>query len=446
MSNKAIRDNFPARVRQILAERVAHRCSNPTCERLTIGPHSALNKALKLGRASHIRAAAPGGPRYDPNQDVEARTSINNGIWLCAICADLIDKDEQIYTVSLLLNWKHSAEAEILEHIQLGLSDVGMRAQNERTQIKIQVTKLLDEAFDALAGKPYSIRITWRAIEPTTLERVRRIIQEIATLDPGSERLQVIRVLYYLALGYPDKALEETEQIRQGSLEIEANLLKVRCLYDLGRTIEFIEILEQMCTDPKAPASAHYNLGSARLESGALDVAESLFRVAMQKDPNYPEAYDRLAEIAYRRGDLNTAVGLVARAYFLNPKDDLIVVHYALILLDQGRIPEAIEILESATNTWPGNAEILLYLGRAYGQSWDLDRAERYLRRALDLSPSDPIALHNLGVVLGFSGRLSEARKAFEEALKFGHPRPEEINGNLQTLSKLVDEEGIGTE
>ena len=51
-----------------LAKRVGYHCSKPRCNRLTVGPGKlAADKAVNVGKAAHITAASPGGPRYDPN-------------------------------------------------------------------------------------------------------------------------------------------------------------------------------------------------------------------------------------------------------------------------------------------------------------------------------------------------------------------------------------------
>jgi hypothetical protein len=60
------RDEFPAQVRRVIAERAAYTYAK--CQRLTIKPHSDPDKSLKSGVAAHIRAAFKNGPRYDPNQ------------------------------------------------------------------------------------------------------------------------------------------------------------------------------------------------------------------------------------------------------------------------------------------------------------------------------------------------------------------------------------------
>src|SRR5690606_34435943 len=58
----------------------------------------------------HIAAASKGGPRYDSAMTPFMRTSIDNGIWLCANCADMIDRDTKRYTTDLLQSWKRDAE------------------------------------------------------------------------------------------------------------------------------------------------------------------------------------------------------------------------------------------------------------------------------------------------------------------------------------------------
>lgn len=103
------RDDFTPRVRKVLAERVAVRCSR--CERTTSGPNSDPEKSVNIGVAAHITAAARGGPRYDASLSSEERKSAENGIWLCQTCAKLIDNDPELCPVEVLREWKRGAEA-----------------------------------------------------------------------------------------------------------------------------------------------------------------------------------------------------------------------------------------------------------------------------------------------------------------------------------------------
>lgn len=107
-----MRDDFPAKVVQKLAERASYICSNPACNRITVGPVAAdLTRSTKTGIAAHICAAAPGGPRYDMSQTQAERAGIANAIWLCATCSTLIDKNNGIdYPANHLRRWKRDHE------------------------------------------------------------------------------------------------------------------------------------------------------------------------------------------------------------------------------------------------------------------------------------------------------------------------------------------------
>lgn len=126
-----MRDDFSSKVKDTAGRRVAFRCSNPSCGRVTSGPREDPSSAMNLGVAAHITAASEGGPRYDAYVTVEQRKSHENVIWLCQTCAKLIDSDVQRYDVATLVEWKRGAEARAaveLEHhfaaVDLGFSRV----------------------------------------------------------------------------------------------------------------------------------------------------------------------------------------------------------------------------------------------------------------------------------------------------------------------------------
>jgi hypothetical protein len=108
------RDEFSPSLKGTLAKRVAHKCSNPNCAAATSGPHTDPIRAINVGVAGHITAAAAGGPRYDVSLSAEERTSIDNAIWLCQSCAKLIDSDTDRFSVQTLRHWKVAAEADAL--------------------------------------------------------------------------------------------------------------------------------------------------------------------------------------------------------------------------------------------------------------------------------------------------------------------------------------------
>ncbi|MDD2934782.1 MAG: hypothetical protein PHO76_12945 [Methylotenera sp.] len=104
------RDNFSAATSLKLQKRVNSRCSNPNCRVPTNASQAGSDKAMTIGIAAHICAAAAGGPRYDSLMSATQRKAFDNGIWLCSNCATKIDRDTDRFSVDLLRQWKREAE------------------------------------------------------------------------------------------------------------------------------------------------------------------------------------------------------------------------------------------------------------------------------------------------------------------------------------------------
>ncbi|GLO21471.1 MULTISPECIES: hypothetical protein [Pseudomonas] len=105
------RDNFLGTTTQKLRDSAGNVCSFPGCYVHTHGAKSNGEGTVGIGVACHIKAAAPGGPRYDEHQSPEERKHFDNGIWMCQTHSKLIDADESPYSVTTLLQWKRDAEA-----------------------------------------------------------------------------------------------------------------------------------------------------------------------------------------------------------------------------------------------------------------------------------------------------------------------------------------------
>jgi hypothetical protein len=129
---KTVRDNLPPQVVDALARRAAFICSNPDCRAFTIAPSlEDPAKYIYTGIASHITAAAPGGPRYDTALTPEQRRSIDNAIFLCGTCSIMIDKNNGIdFLAEQLRRWKE-------EHNEWVRRNLNKRANTQTTTIMV---------------------------------------------------------------------------------------------------------------------------------------------------------------------------------------------------------------------------------------------------------------------------------------------------------------------
>jgi DNA-binding protein Fis len=83
-------------------------CNNPDCLTITVGPSDAAGDLkINLGEAAHIKAARDGEARWDKDMLDGQRADISNGIWLCANCHTMVDKNEGLdFPRTLLEAWK----------------------------------------------------------------------------------------------------------------------------------------------------------------------------------------------------------------------------------------------------------------------------------------------------------------------------------------------------
>jgi hypothetical protein len=121
------RDDFTDGTRRKIGQRAGWLCSYPGCRASTEGATSDDNDRMSVGTASHICAAAPGGPRYDDKMSADERRSVTNGIWMCRNHGTAIDSPDPKFTVELLREWKKDAETESRQRVLYGATPSRIR-------------------------------------------------------------------------------------------------------------------------------------------------------------------------------------------------------------------------------------------------------------------------------------------------------------------------------
>lgn len=139
-NNQNKRDDFTSDTVTKLGKRVGFLCSNPDCRILTVGPNEVSDRTTNIGKAAHITAASPNGPRYDPDLTSEQRKSIDNGIWLCGNCHDKVDADAVRYPAELLRQWKKDAEDAASNRLGKPVDTANKNARQFPLQARVSVS------------------------------------------------------------------------------------------------------------------------------------------------------------------------------------------------------------------------------------------------------------------------------------------------------------------
>lgn len=163
------RAEFPQPVKRDLAALAGYHCVR--CHRRTHLYSVEHGRHLHVGNAAHISAAAPGGPRYEEALTPEQRKAHENGAWLCAWCARLVDVFEREFPPELLREMQASAERRIRGEVFATDPRVQPTPQQVASAVAIFLHRLRDIGF-----------MPWHAVDGRTLQAAHRLISDCAYL------------------------------------------------------------------------------------------------------------------------------------------------------------------------------------------------------------------------------------------------------------------------
>ncbi len=160
-------------------------------------------------------------------------------------------------------------------------------------------------------------------------------------------------------------------------------------------------------------------MATQRLRSGELDEAERQARRALKLDPQSPDAYTLLALIADRRGNAKQAGEYYRSAVELAPRRGALQNNYGVWLCGNGFQAESLIWFDRALRDsgYSTPATALANAGRCALEAGQSERAERDLRQALVLNPTDASALSSMAQSEFNAGRYFEARAFIERRM-----------------------------
>lgn len=212
-------------------------------------------------------------------------------------------------------------------------------------------------------------------------------------------------------------------------------------------------------------AEAHASRGLACLVCREFDSAEAEFVRALELNPSLYNAYYFYGRTRFHQGDLEMAADLFRQAAEVDPADYQARLLRVQILRGTGHTEQAeteaavaIAVVEKHLEWTPDDSRAF-HLGAGslivLGQ---LERARRWMRRALELDPDDPIALYNVACNFATMNEIEESLDYLEKAIDKGIVSADWMHNdedliNLRTnprfkeLLRRVDErDNLGTE
>jgi tetratricopeptide (TPR) repeat protein len=191
----------------------------------------------------------------------------------------------------------------------------------------------------------------------------------------------------------------------------------------LGQTGEWEAVrtlyAERLAADP-ADDDLRLRQIQALREAGKTSEALEVVRALLSKDGKNAAAFNALGLVYYRMNKLPLAESAFRRAVELDPKSKAAAVvwnNIGLVALARANDQQAFQAFEKAIALDEDHREARLNQATVYLDCGDYKRAERELKKAIELDGDDPDAHVALGVALRGQKRFDEARAAYERAL-----------------------------
>lgn len=217
-----------------------------------------------------------------------------------------------------------------------------------------------------------------------------------------------------------DAALKEFDQAAKLAPKAEAPLLSgVGVLIAQRRFDEAHKRIDGAAGTP--PALTHRLHGEVALSQGDLPRAEQAYQQMAEAAPTSPAAYQGLAQVKARQGRMNDALAVLEKAEKANPSDAALAAMRAEWTVRAGKPAEAIALYEAILKRNPSDAAAANNVAYLLTETRPQDKAS--LERALGLmrgladSPN-PEYLDTLGWTHYKLGQYSDAVAVLERAVK----------------------------
>lgn len=271
------------------------------------------------------------------------------------------------------------------------LGEVAQQTRDPRIAERATLAALYAKRYDEALK---SARL-WAELRPRDTEAREALITALLELDRVAEAKEHFQALF---------AAEETRRsLDQAYLRVAAVLGRA------SNRAAAIDVMQSLVALNPRLAAAHFAMAHLMVRGGDLDKALVSADAALKQRPDWEEAALFKARILLSQKEPQKA--RVFYEEFLDDNRDAnnVRLNYARFLVDQKEWRKALEQFKRVAGNTPNDADTVYAVGLLSLQNNQLDEADKYLRRALELRPENDQARLYLGQV-------AEQRKRYGEA------------------------------
>ncbi len=306
------------------------------------------------------------------------------------------------------------------------VSAIDEAVQNPETVNSLEAWMLRGKIYLSVANNPLLARDypDAAALSKESFERALRI-------DPSDKNLIMLRQnIRDLAGVFYDKGASLYEQA------------------DYGKAVEEFETsLAVSQLESEYDTSAAFNVALCAFNAGMYDKAIDYSRIVIASTMASPNIYAIQAESYFQNGKGEQAVAAMEEAVSRFPEDKTVYTSASSVYLRMGLNEKAGEVLNVALEKWGDDASFQLFMGIAYENDKQYEKAEAAYKKALEINPEYMDAIFDLGAFYVNKGiRLNDEANALplEETAKYDQVKAqanEAFNQALPYLQQVIEKQ-----
>lgn len=197
----------------------------------------------------------------------------------------------------------------------------------------------------------------------------------------------------------------------------------------------------------QTPASVNTQLGIEYMRNGMYEASLDALKKAIKQNASYQPAQVAIAVLYERLGEIGLAEKHYRRAYNLNPKDALTLNNYGQFLCHTKHYDEADRMFNTALEDplYSHPETVLTNAGLCAIRQARQDKAEKYLRRALERNPKYPPALREMARLSFVREHWLAARAYLQRLQEVGSLTPEFLWIGVRTERALGDRHALSS-
>jgi len=291
--------------------------------------------------------------------------------------------------------------------------------------------------------------------DPAQASSVEAEMKKSISLDPKSVNVKLLLASFYARNG----RLQDAEQVCWSAVATDPKNLSARealvqVILRQGNPARAEQVLRQVSNDLADNPQGVRMLADYYASSGQIDKAKSEFVSLAHKYPKNVSVQEGYVRVLLEVKDFTTAQTVVTELMKKNSKDPQVAVLNGIVLLNNGKLVDAINALQSAASNAPKDAFIQYWLGRAAQMKGDSGLAEKSFRQAAQLNPRNleaQEALARIAVQHGDVSMLADvAEKTITAAPHFpggyrwratvelAHNSPDKAEADLKTAMSIA--------